>query len=422
MSNSLRALRACILALMAASALAPACLGAGPHGKHRPHARHILTAAEGHAARQRKADLARKLNAMHGHIRQVKAKIHHVAVQEHRISESLGTVQARLARTRERLVQVDERLAGLSEEHRETVDRLEATQVRLAGRRRVLAERIRYNYERGRTSYAEALMRSQSVHELLSRSYYVRAIVRSDTDLIQGVRDDIVHIEADKRTVERQEARQRVLDAEIRQRKAEYAADAGRERALLHSVRVVKHEAEDELDELESESSAMNDRIRQLSEALRLQQQALRAMAHGSGRRHGGGRRSVVVLAWRGRFARPCNGPLTSGFGYRFNPILHRRRMHTGVDFGAGYGASIYAAAPGVVILAGYVRGYGNCVVIDHGGGLATLYGHASSLIVSRGETVRKGQVIARVGATGLATGPHLHFEVRRNGVPVRPF
>jgi murein DD-endopeptidase MepM/ murein hydrolase activator NlpD len=411
---------ACASALLAAWILAPASAVAPPHHRHRP-SRHVFSASEGHAARKRKAELARKLKAMHGHMRQVKAKIHHAAAQEHKISETLGTVQARLARTRERLVQVDDRLADLDSEHSETVSRLDAMQIRLAGRRRVLAERIRYNYERGHTSYAEALIRSQSIHELLSRSYYVRAIVRSDAELIQGVRDDIAQIKRDKRTLERQETEQRGLESEIRQRKAEYAADAGRERVLLHNVRVVKREAEDELDELESESNAMNDRIRQLSEALRRQQQALRAAMRG-GRRRGGRGRAPVVLAWRGGFARPCSGPLTSGFGYRFHPILHRRRMHTGVDFGAGYGAPIHAAAPGVVILAGYIRGYGNCVVIDHGGGLATLYGHASSIEVSRGETVRRGQLIARVGATGLATGPHLHFEVRRNGVPVRPF
>src|SRR6185437_8839269 len=116
--------------------------------------------------------------------------------------------------------------------------------------------------------------------------------------------------------------------------------------------------------------------------------------------------------AWTGSFIRPADGPITSGFGSRYHPILHRTRMHTGIDIGAGYGASIHAAAGGVVIFSGTRRGYGNCVIIDHGGGVSTLYGHCSRLLVSEGQQVSQGQTIARVGATGLATGPHLHFEV----------
>ena len=96
--------------------------------------------------------------------------------------------------------------------------------------------------------------------------------------------------------------------------------------------------------------------------------------------------------------------------------------MHTGVDIRCSSGTPVHAAAGGEVAFAGRLGGYGNCVILNHGGGLATVYGHCSSLIVSEGQTIRQGQVIAYSGSTGFSTGPHLHFEVRRNGTPVSPF
>jgi murein DD-endopeptidase MepM/ murein hydrolase activator NlpD len=125
--------------------------------------------------------------------------------------------------------------------------------------------------------------------------------------------------------------------------------------------------------------------------------------------------------AFNGRFMRPVSGRITSTFGMRYHPILHRTRLHAGIDFGASSGSTIVAAAAGEVITARYSRSYGNMVVIDHGGGISTLYAHGSRLYVHTGQMVKRGQRIAAVGSTGLATGPHLHWEVRRNGRPVNP-
>ena len=117
----------------------------------------------------------------------------------------------------------------------------------------------------------------------------------------------------------------------------------------------------------------------------------------------------------------PANGPVTSYFGNRYHPILHFTRFHAGIDIGAGWGSPIVAAADGQVVAAGWSGGYGREVRIGHPGGLMTLYGHMSSIIASEGSFVRAGQVIGYVGSSGLSTGPHLHFEVRRGGVPVNP-
>ncbi|HEY6357291.1 MAG TPA: M23 family metallopeptidase, partial [Vicinamibacterales bacterium] len=122
-----------------------------------------------------------------------------------------------------------------------------------------------------------------------------------------------------------------------------------------------------------------------------------------------------------GHFIWPAQGPMVSGFGMRWHPILGGYRMHTGIDIAAPYGAPIIASDAGVVLFVGWYGGYGNTVIVDHGSGYSTLYAHCSAILVNQGQNVARGQAIARVGATGYATGPHLHFEIRVNGVPVNP-
>ncbi|MFL6723213.1 MAG: M23 family metallopeptidase [Sphingomicrobium sp.] len=117
----------------------------------------------------------------------------------------------------------------------------------------------------------------------------------------------------------------------------------------------------------------------------------------------------------------PVNGHVTSYFGYRYHPILHFTRFHSGLDIGASWGSPIIAAADGQVVTAGWTGGYGRAVQIAHGGGISTVYGHMSQVVAERGSFVHAGQLIGYVGSSGLSTGPHLHYEVRRNGTPVNP-
>jgi murein DD-endopeptidase MepM/ murein hydrolase activator NlpD len=151
----------------------------------------------------------------------------------------------------------------------------------------------------------------------------------------------------------------------------------------------------EEIDSLQASSAALTARI-----------QAAQAQHSSSGP---SSTPSSSGLIW------PASGPVTSPFGFRWG------RMHEGIDIGASYGSAIHAAASGTVIYCGWESGYGNLTVIDHGGNLATAYGHQSSIAVACGQQVSQGQVIGYVGSTGHSTGPHLHFEVRINGAPVDP-
>ena len=185
--------------------------------------------------------------------------------------------------------------------------------------------------------------------------------------------------------LEEQIANQQVAEAEL-----------ARERELLSDVESEIAHFEGELAALEAEQ----DRIRD----------AINSEASSDGP-------VVSTSGW----VRPVPGAVTSGFGSRLHPILGYYRMHTGWDMSAGSGDAISAAAGGRVILAGWFGGYGNCVVVDHGGGVSTLYAHQSSVAVSYGDSVSAGDTVGYVGSTGLSTGPHLHFEVRVDGNPVDP-
>ncbi len=198
--------------------------------------------------------------------------------------------------------------------------------------------------------------------------------------IIDGLEVERAELEADAARV-----------AELEARAAEDLAEV---RGLLATISLQIAQAEEHKDGLEAD-------------AARLERELARVQAQ-SGERPG-------VLAW------PVNGWLSSPFGYRVHPILGTRRLHTGIDLAAVSGSPISAAAAGVVVIAGRYGGYGNAVVIDHGGGLATLYAHQSRIVVSKGQSVAKGDLIGYVGCTGLCTGPHLHFETRENGSPVDP-
>jgi murein DD-endopeptidase MepM/ murein hydrolase activator NlpD len=412
--------------------IATLCAASLPgHAQRRKHSgkkasSHSVSAEEAKAAAAKKEQIRQHLAGVRKHIHDVRVKLEIARQKEHQINETIGEVQSRIDTTKSTLSRVNHRLTVLTTMHVQMVARLTRTEDHLVSRRNLLAARLRENYERRQATYAQVLIQSRSVHELLTRGYYVRKIVHSDATLVKDIAADVHSIQRDKKALEEQQREERVLAGQFESQKAVYAADLGKKQTLLATVQEVREQAQDELDELESESNAMTSRIRELSEVLRQRQEALRREA--IRRRQAGGKPQTgedqapeLPSVFRGHFIRPVPGRITSGFGMRYHPILHVRKLHTGVDFGAPYGTPIHAAAAGVVLLAGYTRGYGNCIIIDHGGGIATLYGHCSSLGVSEGQSVKQGAVIGRVGATGYATGPHLHFEVRKNGVPVQP-
>lgn len=211
------------------------------------------------------------------------------------------------------------------------------------------------------------------------RDQIVARKVQTEAELAR-LQDEKANLE-----VERDRAAQALADAH---------AQAEQVQRLLDSIRYEIAAAEEHKDGLEADAAALEAEIARLASK---------------------GGTAPSGLAW------PVNGAMGSPFGYRVHPILGVKKLHTGIDLNAASGAPITASGAGTVIMAQTYGGYGRAVVIDHGGGLTTLYAHQSKLAVSVGEQVSQGEVVGYVGCSGSCTGPHLHFEVRKNGEPVDP-
>lgn len=219
-----------------------------------------------------------------------------------------------------------------------------------------------------------------------------------------------------------------VLEGEIRQSETEVQAEIGGIEVLTEryleaeeSARVRQEELELAYAELEEAVAALESEIEEFEGELAAFQKEEKSIRAEIAAATADQVVSSQAPAGSGQLVRPVPGAVSSGFGLRVHPITGQNRMHNGVDMDGGMGEPIKAAKGGTVILADVKGGYGNTVMIDHGGGMVTLYAHQSKLGVSVGSSVSTGQVIGYVGSTGQSTGPHLHFEVRVNGNPVDP-
>ncbi len=249
------------------------------------------------------------------------------------------------------------------------------------------------------------IVRSKDLSEASRRQALLSSMVSNDRDVMDQMRSARQDQQFDKAnlTNARAVAEERKKAAADKLVELQTARDQqGRLKSAL-DTRI--HEYISEVDALSREEATLTALLQSRAAAAA----ATSANDEGDGDSGGGGGVSSSGLSW------PTSGPVTSGFGYRWG------RLHAGIDIAPGYGTPVKAAKGGTVIMAGTNGGYGNCVIIDHGGGLTTLYGHMSKLTVGDGESVKQGEQVGNVGSTGSSTGPHLHFETRMGGSPQNP-
>lgn len=267
----------------------------------------------------------------------------------------------------------------------------------------LLKERLVAMYESGETTYLDVLLSSRNIVDFISGYYLITELVKYDNELIEEVETKKNEIEVTEAKLEKEETEIKLLKS-----KKEQTTIILQNTITMQENEVAKLSEQER--NLQQEISQYKVEQSQIEAAI---QAATNNMADFSIQYTGGTMLWPVAIS--GTY-------ITSGYGVREHPIQGISKMHTGIDIGnATYGSPVVAAADGVVTYAGWLGGYGNCVMINHGDGIVTLYGHGQKILTELYKEVKQGDLIMEVGSTGNSTGPHLHFEVRVNGSTVQP-
>ncbi len=362
----------------------------------------IPPSAQARKAKQTKQQLMHRLADVNRQLSDVQSKLAHTKRMQRSAYSQLMASEHRLEAARNNLMDAQSQLRTTRGKLVVTRTELHKVETRLGKRNNLLSERLSDTYKHGNVGYVNVLLGATDFWDLLNRGHMIREVLNSDVQLIGDIKQDKHTVETHKAVLEVQERKRSDLErqqAVLTQVAHNQAAERGQ---ILKQISRERSQYENMLAELEQNS-------RQIATMIRAMQRTPR-----------GHKRYTQV--WHGRFMAPVSGyRITDRFGMRYHPILHTYRMHTGVDLACPTGTTIHAAASGEIIFAGWLGAYGNAIIIDHGGGMNTVYGHCSRLLVRVGAVVKQGQSIGRVGSTGWSTGPHCHFEVRRNGTPIRP-
>ena len=364
------------------------------------------------------------IDSLKGSKEDIQSEVEKLDKQLNEISGKVKELESQLSKKRQEIANTESALNKAKEQEKKQY--------------RNMKKRIQFMYENGQTSYVEMLLSADSFTDFLNAVEYITQISQYDRKMLKEYQNMQVTIADTQKTLETDYASLQSLQAKVQEEKQAVAALESAKKGELNDVADDLTDAQSVAKAYEAEIQAQNEVIAQIQAAQKraAEQQAAQQQAQAAEENQGatdaagenqntaqnttpsGNGQSTGSMIW------PCPSSkrVTSDYGPRTSPTNGASSNHKGIDIGAAYGADIVAADGGTVLVATYSSSGGNYVIIDHGGGLCTVYMHASSLTVSAGQTVSKGQVIAKVGSTGISTGNHLHFGVTLNGVYVSPW
>lgn len=348
-------------------------------------------------------DLQQKQSELNSEKKNVKNEINAKNTEKKSLTEQLKDIN-------QQMNDVQQTIDGLNTEISETEEKISFTEMEISnkqrdydGRMAIFNQRLKEMYQYGDVNFLEVLLQSSSITDFLTRFEYLKYIANNDQKLLDEVSALKASLETEKASLDSMKTSLVVKRQNQEAKSKELATASAQKQSLVDQINAEQDALYDILEDLEAESKALNSEIKRL--------QAEQAAKNGANTKAPG------AYLW------PCpsSHTITSNYGYRVHPVTGAKKLHSGMDIGASYGVAVVAAASGTVIMSKYYGGYGNCIIIDHGGGVSTLYGHMSSLIAKTGQKVSAGETIGKVGSTGVSTGNHLHFEVRINGSTVNP-
>lgn len=339
-------------------------------------------------------NLQEQISSAKDDLKEGKKKENDLVAQIDNINSQIYALEAQIGELDNQITQKEQEISDAQAE-------LERTQEHMDLQNDALNTRLRNMYKNGETSMLEILLGSSDIADFLTNMDMIQKIYDNDMNVLLEIKAQYAEIEAKKANLE-------ALKADLKNQQDERQSQQNQLQSQKTEVESLKASIVNDNEALQAQIDAMNAD----AEALTRMLQQSNSVSNSSTSTYSGG-----IMAW----PVPGSTRVTSPYGYRIHPILHTKKFHSGVDIAASTGTPIVAANEGTVIFSGNRGGYGKCVIIDHGGGIITLYGHCNELSVSSGQSVSRGSTIATVGSTGRSTGPHCHFEVRINGSTTDP-
>lgn len=346
-------------------------------------------------------ELLREKEEIKQQMEEAERQLEESKAEERSISQQLSYINSQIAAVENELSILERRIQEAEQKIKEAEEELERIQEELDLKIAAFKERLVEIYKNGSLNIAELITNSKSLTDFLVQMELIKRIAEKDMEMLEEIEAALEEQEQKKKELEEQKAEVVALKDEVEVQKAELEKKKEEQQQFLASAREERQTIERILEEEEEAHRQVSEMIRRLE----LEERGLSTTPPSE-------------LAW----PTPGYTRITSDYGWRTHPILRDRRFHTGIDIAAPMGSTVVAAADGEVVHADWHGGYGKTVIIMHGGGITTLYAHLSSISVSHGQLIARGERIGGIGTTGLSTGPHLHFEVLENGQHTSPW
>ena len=337
-------------------------------------------------------ELQNQLNEANGELDEIQSNLSENLQQVEKLDEKISSAEQQLEEQESKITKLKASIIEIETELNTVTEKYEK-------QRKLFEQRLVATYEAGETQYLDIVLKSKSLSDFLSSYYIITELAELDNDLIN-------ELEEKKKTID-------LSRQKLENEKEELATIIENQTRVARTLQNTKTMRESFIEKLSDEEKSLQTKIDEINTQYEMVNKQILALAQ----------QGIDTAYIGGELEWPVPGytRITSKYAMRVHPITGQYKLHTGIDIGAPEGANFVAANDGIVTKAEYNTAYGNMVIINHGGGISTLYAHGSEILVQVGQTVKRGEAVLKVGSTGYSTGPHAHFEVRINGITTDP-